>query len=84
MRRPHSPRAPLLAAAKTRELFLLFLSGAQEGGRVRGTFGLRNSEMVPFTFFFDFILKTAGTFAGCESGGIIFSANTIRFPLTCL
>jgi hypothetical protein len=32
LRRPHSPRAPLLAAAKTQELVLLFLSGAQEVG----------------------------------------------------
>ncbi len=30
MRRPHSPRAPLLAAAKTQELLLLFLNGAQK------------------------------------------------------
>ncbi len=30
MRRPHSPRAPLLAAAKTQELLLLFLNSAQK------------------------------------------------------
>ncbi len=32
LRRPHSPRTPLLAAAPSRERVRLFLSGAQEGG----------------------------------------------------
>ena len=56
MRRPHSPRAPLLAAAKTQELVRLFLSGAQEGGVRGGTSGFATPRWSLSRFSSNFLL----------------------------
>jgi hypothetical protein len=60
LRRPHSPRAPLLAAAKTQEVVLLFLSGTREGEVREEPSGFATPRWSPSRFSLIFLQNKKG------------------------